>query len=85
MIPLTLEMVQTQISCSQNRNYWVGHSHVQTLNAEWQQRGLYKTPSAQTTTRAAHICQVTVPILCPIQNNTFIPNPVKLGDSCNTT
>lgn len=43
MIVLTSEMVHTQISCSQNRNYQVGHCHVQnTQHAECQWRGLYK-------------------------------------------
>lgn len=43
MIVLTSEMVHTQISCSQNRNYQVGHCHVQnTRHAECQWEGLYK-------------------------------------------
>lgn len=43
MFVLALELAQTQISCSQNRNHHAGHFHVQMHDAEWQQR-LEQTP-----------------------------------------
>lgn len=38
MFVLALELAQTEIACSQNRNHHVGHFQIQVHDAEWQQR-----------------------------------------------
>lgn len=76
MSALTLEMVQTQVSCSQNRNQRGGHPQHKTLNAAGSGAGC-TTPSTNPPRDS--------PSPPPLQNNKYSPNPRKLGDGCHST